>query len=336
MSEPDGSDPTAVLRARHTLGRVKRRATHEARRWWSAQIGPAPAVAPAAPQVFVRQERSGGARTPWPALPPPGYLGQLEPQFQAKLAAARAFVERSDCDFYHSTTMPSGEEIEGAWDLRGGEVAYLGGVPFYRRRVLECGPASGHLSWYMEAQEADVVSFDVGWDRCIDLLPRPGVDPEWARMDAMQFIGTVQNTWWYLHREFGSKVKKVYGDIYDMPGDLGTFDVAVFAAILLHLRNPFDALSQAAARTTGQIVVTEPLQHPDVGPDDIVMRWAPWDVNNPTNWWSMTPPIVIHMLEVLGFTHTEVTYSSHPHHLGHDLSAPATQMKMFTVVGTRP
>ena len=61
----------------------------------------------------------------------------------------------------------------------------------------------------------------------------------------------------YLHRDRGSKVRVVYGNIYDVPRDIGTFDVATFGSILLHLRHPFTALEQAARRTTEAIVVTE-------------------------------------------------------------------------------
>jgi hypothetical protein len=105
-----------LIEARHLAGRAKRRATHEASRWWAARTA-VPPEAPAPPQPFVRQE-GDGPRVPWPALPPAGYLGQLEPAFQAKMAASRAFLQRPDCDFYHTTTLPDGEILAGAWDLR--------------------------------------------------------------------------------------------------------------------------------------------------------------------------------------------------------------------------
>jgi O-methyltransferase len=274
-------------------------------------------------------------RVPWPAFPPTGYLGQLHPDFQLRLAAERAFVDLEDCDFYHSAQLPSGEVIEGAWDLRGGEEAYLGGVGIEGRRVLELGPASGYLTFHMESRGADVVGFDVGWDRSIDLLPRPGFELGWARMDAMRFIGAVQNSWWYLHREFESSARVAYGNIYELPVDLGEFDVALFGAILLHLKDPFTALSQAAAHVTDQIIVTDLLQDPELDQSENLMRFAPQAVEYATNWWSMTPGAVVHMLERLGFGATEVSFHTQRHRLAHDLSKPATDMSMFTVVASR-
>ncbi|MGB7052072.1 MAG: hypothetical protein WBG41_10930 [Acidimicrobiales bacterium] len=36
--------------------------------------------------------------------------------------------------------MPDGRGLEGAWDLRGHEVPYFGGVELPAKRVLELGP----------------------------------------------------------------------------------------------------------------------------------------------------------------------------------------------------
>jgi hypothetical protein len=65
------------------------------------------------------------------------------------------------------------------------------------------------------------------------------------------------------------------------------------------------------------------------------MRFAPQAVEYATNWWSMTPGAVVHMLERLGFGATEVSFHTQRHRLAHDLSKPATDMSMFTVVASR-
>ena len=64
----------------------------------------------------------------------------------------------------------------GAWDLRGHEAAYLGGVDVAGKRVLELGPATGYLTFYMERMGAEVVSFEAGFDVPIDTMPVKGVD----------------------------------------------------------------------------------------------------------------------------------------------------------------
>ena len=50
--------------------------------------------------------------------------------------------------------------------------------------------------------------------------------------------------WWYLHRTLGSSAKFVQGNIYDMPADLGTFDITVVGR---HPAPPARALGRALA-----------------------------------------------------------------------------------------
>src|SRR5262245_1102536 len=203
-------------------------------------------------------EADEGRMLSWPTFPPPGYLGQLEPEFQNRLCTERAHLERADCLFYHCMELPNGEVVTGPWDLRDREAVYLGNVAFDGARVLELGPASGALTYYMERQGADVVAFDAGYDVGIDLHPHPlNGDVRKLRLDHARLVGDVQNSWWYLHREYASRAAAVYGSIYALPGDLGDFDISVLSAILLHLRDPIAALEQAARRTRRTIVVTE-------------------------------------------------------------------------------
>jgi O-methyltransferase len=276
----------------------------------------------------------------WPAVPPDRYLGQLDDAVQQRMADAHADLTPGDCAFYHAADLPDGE-LAGAWDLRGREQLYLGEVDVTGRRILELGPASGHLTRYLEAQGADVVCFDVGYDASVDLLPVPGQTPGALardRTEAMRGEGIVgvQNSWWYLRRQLGSAAKMVYGDIYALPGDLGRFDVAVFGAILLHLRDPFSALAQAAAVTDGAMVVVDLVQGGLDSETDSVVRFDPLvEPQFRAIWWALSPGAVVAMLRRLGFPHSRVVYHKQPHHLGHRLDEPQTMMEMYTVVAGR-
>ena len=195
--------------------------------------------------------------------------------------------------------------LPGAWDLRGHETAYLGGVDVAGKRVLELGPATGYLTFYMERMGAEVVSFEAGFDVPIDTMPVKGVDDPVGRQRVMQdTIDRNHDAWWYLHRTLGSSAKFVQGNIYDMPADLGTFDITLVGAILLHLREPWGALSQAARRTTGTMIVTEPLQDDLQPPESNIMRFSPSAEHHVTNWWSIYPGAVVSMLSRLGFGRT--------------------------------
>ncbi len=277
-----------------------------------------------------------GPRVLWPLFPPLRYLGQLQPSFQEKLAAERRYLNESDCDFYHAVELPDGRVIDGHWDLRGREFDYLGGYEVGGRRVLELGPASGGLTFFMERQGAKVVGIDAGFDLSVDLVPYECRDLTGERLDITRRVGATQNAWWYVHQRLGSKAAMVYAPIYELPADLGRFDVAVFGSILLHLRRPFDALEQAARLTDRAIVVTEAFDPHLAGVDDAVVRWNPARERHPgTLWWSFTPVAIQEMLLTLGFPNSNITVHHQFHHRNHLAGSPPEPMDMFTVVATR-
>jgi len=271
-----------------------------------------------------------------PYYPPKDYLGQLDPAFQEALSKRREGADLRDLVWYHTVELPDGRVLPGAWDLRGHEPEYLGGVDVGAARVLELGPAIGYLTYYMERQGAEVVAFEAGFDVSIDFLPVRGREDDEGRLRVMQeTIDRNHDAWWYLHRAYGSSAKFVQGDIYDMPSDLGTFDITLVGAILLHLREPWGALSEAARRTTRTMIVTEPLQDDLQPPESNIMRFSPSAEHHVTNWWSIYPGAVVSMLERLGFGRTSVTFHSQRHHLAHDIRADAIEQRMYTVVGHR-
>ena len=271
-----------------------------------------------------------------PYYPPTDYLGQLDPAFQEALSKRREGADLRDLVWYHTVELPDGRVFPGAWDLRGHEPEYLGGVAVGGARVLELGPAIGYLTYYMERQGAEVVAFEAGFDVSIDFLPVRGREDDEGRLRVMQeTIDRNHDAWWYLHRAYGSSAKFVQGDIYDMPSDLGTFDITLVGAILLHLREPWGALSEAARRTTRTMIVTEPLQDDLQPPESNIMRFSPSAEHHVTNWWSIYPGAVVSMLERLGFGRTSVTFHSQRHHLAHDIRADAIEQRMYTVVGHR-
>src|SRR3984957_2659484 len=272
-----------------------------------------------------------------PSYPPYDYLGQLDPGFQAALSERGAGADLTDFVWYHAFELPDGTVLPGVWDLRGHESDYLGGVDLAGKRVLELGPATGYLTFTMERMGAEVVAFEAGFDVSIDTLPVKGEDQHVERLRVMQeTIDRNHDAWWYLHRTLGSSAKFVQGNIYDMPADLGTFDITLVGAILLHLREPWGALSQAAARTTDTMIVTEPLQDDTQPLETNIMRFSPSAEHHMTNWWSIYPGAVVSMLSRLGFGRTETTMHTQRHHLAHDIGADAIEQRMYTVVGRRP
>jgi hypothetical protein len=257
----------------------------------------------------------------------------LESEAQAELKARHQDVKLEDCYVYHWFDMPDGRQIVGSWDLREKWREYLGEVDLKGLRVLELGPASGFLTLKMEDMGADVVAFDLPPGVPPDILPVPSISIEQLRASKAREIDRVRNSWWYFHRQFGSTAKAAYGDIYRLPDWLGRFDVSVFAAILLHLANPFNALREAAARTEGMIIVTD-LFAPHLG-ENAVLEFSPYTHGkDPMAWWLLTPGAITRMLTALGFSNVRLTYHEHRFH-GAFKRDEFTLGKFFTIVATR-
>jgi hypothetical protein len=208
----------------------------------------------------------------------------------------------------------------------------VGDVDLSGERVLELGPASGALTYFMEDEGAEVVSFDVGFDVCGDILPKPGLDPLGQQHNYMDNALRVQNSWWYLHHDRESLAKIAYGDIYALPTDLGTFDSSVFGAVLLHLRDPFGALQEAARLTRRRIIVAEPVD-PQLDNDDNLLRFG--YSGNLNGWWAFTPEVIRTMLRHLGFGEFRTTFSEHTYYADDDPGGHEPKQRMFTVVGWR-
>lgn len=173
-------------------------------------------------------------------------------------ATPRHVTSVEDCWFYHTLDVPGLGTIPGEWDLRGAVDEYLGGVAWAGKRVLELGTASGFLCFEIEARGADVVAFDQAPHLVPDLLPLATFHEYGALTRHLAgFMEKLRNSYWLCHRLRGSRANVVYGDIYNLPAGIGPVDVATFGCILLHLRDPFLALANAARFARETIVVTD-------------------------------------------------------------------------------
>jgi hypothetical protein len=271
---------------------------------------------------FYREEKRSGPR----------FLGQLNPEFQNALAQRFEPVTLSDCDFYHTMVLRE-RHITAEWDLRGDESAYTGGYPLEQKRVIEFGPASGFLTAYLDRRGADVTVFDLPPGGGPELVPYKLFDLPSVGESAAQSMDRLRNSWWYARRTIGFRAAAVYGDIYDLPTDLGRFDVAFFGAILCHLSNPFLALRGAAALADEALIVTEVLNE-ELGISRDPAGSLPVMLFNPTlppqgfvHWWALSPAAIERMLQNLGFIETKTTVHRPP--------AMSSAPSLFTVVGRR-
>ena len=246
----------------------------------------------------------------------------------------------SDCYFYHTTDIPGHGEVRGEWDLSQGVEAYLGGVAFAGYSVLDVGTATGFLTFHMERSGASVISYDLSEADAWDIVPLSGIDAaEHARIRKAH-IKAINNGYWLCHEALRASARLAHGTVYRIDPALGPVDISVFGSILLHLRDPFLALHNAAQITTETMIVSELVPGgalPVIGAAARIfapllgcsMRFKPrFAKNRPwETWWDLPPQLIVQFLGVLGFERTVVTY--------HRQSLLGRRMPMYTVVGTR-
>jgi len=249
-------------------------------------------------------------------------------------AEPRAISSLEECYFYHTMDIPGYGSVEGQWDLRGNEDRYTGGLNFKGRRVLEVGTASGFLCFYMESQGAEVVAFDLSDAQAWDTVPVASIDIEEAARDRRAIMRKINNGYWLCHRAFASHARVVYGTVYDIPTGIGPVDVATYCSVLLHLRDPFQALFNGLRLTRSTVVVTDLVnqRHPataEPGQSPPSMEFVPQFQNGgpPDTWWFLTPEIVVQFLGILGFEDSEVRF--------HRQKASWGEENLFTVVAHR-
>ena len=234
----------------------------------------------------------------------------MSPTFS--FAEPRTIDRPEDCFFYHRMDIPGIGAVGDQWDLRPCVDDYLGRFDFRGKRVLDVGAAGGYLTFIMEERGAEVVSFDIADGAHWDIVPHVTMQPRLGELLLQQraIDQKLKNAYWFTHRRMKSRARAYYGNIYDLPTELGPFDVALFGMVLTHLRDPFQALYSASRLVSGTIIITNQMCT-DV--DRPTAGFVPSAENlDPMSWWFFSQPCLEQMVGVLGFK-VERTIESQPH-----------------------
>jgi len=260
-------------------------------------------------------------------------------------------INPDDFYFYHTINLPGLGQMDGEWDLRENADNYLGNVNLTNKRVLEMGAANGFLSFYMESKGASVVSYDLSPSHDWDIVPHASKDLATLAPERKNHIRKINNAYNLAHSLYNSRAERVYGSVYAIPTSVGLVDVSTFGSILLHVRDPFLALQQAADITKETIVITEVIdnnrqkifnwlfgwfgaatvrriRHKLLGPSMIFRPIARLGLPEET-WWHLTPELLEEFLSVLGFGDVTITY-----HQQHFVQHNRSQL-MYTLVARR-
>lgn len=248
-------------------------------------------------------------------------------------AEVKKDIRLSDCRFYHVFDIPEHQtgDMCCEWDLRGQADDYLGNFQFNGKRVLEIGPASGFLTYEMEKRGADVVALEKA-SMTFDCVPYPEECLNEARkvMDAGDFGSNVHNSFWYIYNYYSLRAKVFYGDAYDIPEDLGYFDVAVIANVLLHCKNPSRILEECAKRAKVLIVVEMYHKRLEGNP---VIQLAPTKENMAFyTWWHFSTDFFRAFYRIMGFDNIRINYHSQKHVGQYPV---IVEHPMFTIIGEK-
>ena len=228
---------------------------------------------------------------------------------------APRFVDRlEDCFFYHAMELPGFGLVRAHWDLRGRFDDYVGGVAVAGKSVLDVGAATGFLSFEAEKRGASlVVSFDMSDASQQTFLPFKDKlyyrDPDrWAQQYGAE-IEQWKNAYWLCHRLLGSKAQVYYGNVYDLPEELGQFDIAIVGSVLEHLSDQISALASIAKRTRETIVVVSPL----LQTDERIARFESLASNPDADftWWTYSLGVYREVFGMLGFSIAKVSHAKY-------------------------
>jgi tRNA (mo5U34)-methyltransferase len=171
-------------------------------------------------------------------------------------------AEVAKARWYHTIELPGGIVTPGDYDLP--DVSRR--IPFppslRGRRCLDVGTRDGFWAFEMERRGAtEVLAIDLANPDELDFPePRPVLSAAAkASLDRRSSAFTI------AHRALESRVEWRNLSVYDLsPAEVGQFDFAFIGTLLLHLRNPVDALAaiRRVLRPGGQLMSNDVISLP--------------------------------------------------------------------------
>lgn len=252
--------------------------------------------------------------------------------------------------YYHSLDLKNGESIEGQWDLRGRFKEYIGNADLSGKSVLDVGTASGFLAFEAEKTCQKCTAIDLPIGGSWDVVPYATKSLDLQKIDDTAYVDqclsdalvvrdkeakrkgieSMRKGFWYAHLKNDSSVRLYESAIYNVKPDIGFHDTAIFGSILLHLRDPFLALSTIAQHVRKEIIVAD-LYHESVEKENQTefMQFLPKAARlYPKNaWWIVKSSTIKQMLLILGFETKHFSVS--------DYQQEDKERAVFTIVAER-
>ena len=242
------------------------------------------------------------------------------------------------CSFYHWMDLPLSPSatgsvtVPGAWDLRGRFQDYIGGVDVAGKSVLDVGTATGWISFEAERHgAAQVVGLDAADDVVPQHVPYPQVVGRTRPMTSAtgELISdrtSIRRSYWLCHKRLDSSAAVVYGDVYKVGEHISGADVVIVGQILVHQRDPLEALLQCARSADDTLIIVEG----SFESDQPVMKFC--GLNGVYySWFLLSSAMYVTYLKLLGFELQSVTKNLY--RCTHADAAP--EMEVWTYVAKR-
>ena len=158
------------------------------------------------------------------------------------MSPAELAAEVAGARWYHAMELPGGVVTPGDYDLPDTAARIPLPKSLAGKRCLDVGTRDGFWAFEMERRGAEqVVAIDLDDPDELDFPePRPQLPP--ATRESLE---RRESAFHIAHRALGSQVERRNLSVYDLLPDAagGRFDFAFIGTLLLHLRNPVDALA---------------------------------------------------------------------------------------------
>ena len=156
-----------------------------------------------------------------------------------------------------------------------------------------------------------MTAFDLDENSSWDIVPYAAANTEEVIAGRKLHMRSINNSWWYARQLLNKLAQMVYGTVYELSPELGTFDIVTLGNMLLHVRDPFLAIQRAAGVSKKYIAITEltkpfilwnqpPIQ---INSDQHFCQFLPSHKNQSPNetWWYLPAETLTEFLQILGF-----------------------------------
>jgi tRNA (mo5U34)-methyltransferase len=195
--------------------------------------------------------------------------------------------------WYHTIELADGVVTPGMFDHRPAVDRYLLPSDLSGMRCLDVGTMDGFWAFEMERRGAEeVIATDLG---AVDDLDWP---PLWRDRVNPAMDETKEARFRLAHEALSSRVLRIERSVYELAGDLGTFDIVFCGDLLVHLKDPITAIQRMHAVCQGSTIVCNPVKRFRFARGRAL---AEFDGIDEFRWWVLSEAAVRRMMLAVGF-----------------------------------